>query len=708
MQTGNAGGKYYQPSLERLVEIAIKNKDIDASAYVSTLAGLSPAIRQPAVPYVLGKYSYSQDKYDDAIAHFAEVPKGSDYELQALYFSGTTYVAKKDLAKATEVFTDLIGRKPRTAIDRRVIELSQLALGRLYYEREEPSKAIDAYLLIDRHSDLFPDALFEVGWVYVKNKQYDKALRALELLELSGQQTTRTPHVRILEGNLRIRKAQMIRQAQIAGTVDTSETSDPATEYDNAVKLFTETHDMYMPSYVALSQIVDGNADPAAFVSQIAGRHEHVFQTVASIPEAATQWLRDEPEVQRFLGVETDLADIQSNIEQAASIIQRLDAVIAAKDHSFLYPELAARRRRIWAIQSSLVALREQIHDQAGVGSPERKALESQYAALGNTDQAYNERVGANQTGYDAIEKTLTEVDSAIGSAQAIAVALRSYSTTAQPPMAADQKKQLEDSLDESAKEAQSIEDELAQDRAELALGRDLANTGDDALTQAHDLRKQLTAAQDAEARSLGSNEVAQRAMRLADSLDQTDAQIAGMVESALVQAKAQLAQETQTLADFRVEEASYETEAKDVGATALGASFKDVKAKFYDVIVLTDVGNVDVAWSKKEDNDDDLKRLNLARSRDLKQLRDEFKDILDAGTEKPSAPKKSALPPPTEGPSGSPDKGAGDQRVSAGGDTITHPAQPTVKPDENKPAPKATSPKGRPAPAAAKKGGTP
>jgi hypothetical protein len=709
VQTGNAGGKYYQPSLDRLVEIAIKNKDIDASTYVSTLAGLSAGIRQPAVPYVLGKYSFSQEKYDDALAHFAEVPKGSDYELQALYFTGTTYVAKKDLAKATEIFSDLVGRKPRTAVDRRVIELSQLALGRLYYEREEPSKAIDSYLLVDRHSDLFPDALYEVGWVYVKNKQYDKALRALELLELSDQQSTRTPTVRILEGNLRIRKAQMIRQAQIAGTVTANEPSDPATEYDKAVKIFTETHDMYMPSYQALSQIVDGNADPAAFVSQIAGRHEHVFQTVASIPEAATQWLRDEPEVQRFLGIETDLADIQSNIDQASSIIDRLNAVIATKDHSFLYPELATRRRRIWAIQSALVDLRNQIHDQAGVGSPERKALASQYTALGNTDQAFTDRVGANQTGYDAVDKTITETDDAIGSAQAIAIALRMYSTTAQPPITADQKKTLDSSLDEAAKEAQSIEDELAQARAELALGRDLANTGDDALGQAHDLRKQLTAAQDAEARSLGSNELAQRAMRLADGLDQTDAQIAALVEQALVQAKTQLAQEEKNLADYKAEETSYEAEAKDVGATALGASFKDVKAKFYDVIVRTDVGNVDVSWSQKEDNDDELKPLNLARSRDLKQLRDEFKDILDASTEKPSAPKKSALPPPTEGQSGSPDKGTGDQRVSPGGNTNTQPTQQTVKPEENKtpPAQKGTSPKGRPAPAA-KKGGTP
>src|SRR4029077_18079344 len=131
--------------------------------------------------------------------------------------------------------------RPRTANDRRMIELSQLALGRLYYERDQASKSIASYLLCDRHSHRFPDALYEVAWVYVKSKQYDKALRALELLAQSDPQSTKTPTVRILEGNLRIRKAQMIRGAQILGTIDAKEQDDPATEYDRAVQVFTET-----------------------------------------------------------------------------------------------------------------------------------------------------------------------------------------------------------------------------------------------------------------------------------------------------------------------------------------------------------------------------------------------------------------------------------------------------------------------------------
>jgi TolA-binding protein len=230
---GNSMSRFYQQALVRLVEISIAMNDApggaDALAKLQSLSGASAA-----VPYAKGKFAFYQDKYDDAIAAFNEVPKGSEWELQALYYSAATQVAKKDLAKATDAFTDLINRKPKTSADRRVIELGQLALGRLFYEREQPSKSIDTYLQVDRHSDLFPDALYETAWVYVKSKQYDKALRALELLEQSDPQSQKTPTTRILEGNLRIRKAQAIRLAQVNGTVATGDTSDPGTEYDKA------------------------------------------------------------------------------------------------------------------------------------------------------------------------------------------------------------------------------------------------------------------------------------------------------------------------------------------------------------------------------------------------------------------------------------------------------------------------------------------
>jgi tetratricopeptide (TPR) repeat protein len=737
--TNNVASKYYQPALERLIEIAIVQHDeTSVGPVVAALDRISTGLRLPSVPYVRGKLAYTQGKHDEAIAFFQDVPKGSDYELPAAYYTAVASVAKKDVQRATDLFTDLIGKKPRTANDRRIVELSQLALGRLYYERDQPSKSIDSYLLVDRHSELFPDALYEVAWVYVKSKQYDKALRALELLSRSDPQSTKTPTVRILEGNLRIRKAQMIRAAQIQGTVDTERPDDPAVEYDKAVQVFTETHDMYLPSYTALAQMAESNADPARYLAQIAGRSEHVFQTVAPLPEAAVQYLRDEPEVQRVVEVETDLGDINANLAETAATIVRLEGVLAAADKAAVYPALASRRSRLSAIEDDLIKIRNELAEQAlglGVSSGElaplsasRKQLYAAYAATPDAAHAAAERLSEVQAQYDTLDGSVAEVDAAIGTTQATAVALRKYGNEA-ADLPADRKKAVGDALDDAARDAQAIEDDLAAVRREIQLGRDLAGIGDPATPAAGAARTQLKAAEDAEhkviaglagtSRDRGKAQklaaLGDRAARLADQLEQTDREIDAVVAQGLQEVRETLAQATTSLAAYQAELAEAEAEARALGGSVLAASEATVKAKFYDIVIRTDVGNVDVSWSRKEDSDDDLKRLNLSRQRELKQLKDEFKDILDAGTPKPSAPtKKVEMPQPEPAPpSGSPDKGAGDQRIAPGSNKPSAPASPTVRPGDADPKdpkadPKKADPKkADPKKAAAPKGGS-
>jgi tetratricopeptide (TPR) repeat protein len=710
--SNNTSSRYYQPSLLRLVEIAIAQKDTtNVANVIAQLDRLSPGLRKPEVPYVRGKFAFFEGKYDEALAYFNDVAKGSEQEMQATYYSATVYVAKKDLARATEMFNDLIARKPKSPNDRRVQELSHMALGRLHYERDQPSKSIDSYLEIDRRSDLFPDALYEVAWVYVKGKQYDKALRALELLSLSEPTSTKTPTVRILEGNLRIRKAQMIRQARIAGTIDASTKDiDPSAEYDKAEGVFTDTHDMYLPSYLALSEMAESQ-DPGQYLAQLAGRAPKVFQTTSPVPEAAAQYLREEPEVQRIVNVATDLGEVETNIIQAEAVLSRLEGVLAAGDKTAVYPALQNRRSRIGAIQDDLIKIRIELLDRAGSGDANRKQLAAAYLALGNAEQVAADRLSTVRSEYDKLDASAADVSGILDSTQAVAVALRKYASdpkaTGTEPVPADQKTTITTALDDTAKEAASIEAELADIQRELQLGRDLAAVGDDQVIKAREARKALKAALDAEQRSSGKNTgLLQRAMAVADNLTQVEDRIDQLVGRGMEQVKAQIVTERQNIAAMRTELAEHNSEARTIGGTALGASFKDVKAKFYDIVIRTDVGNVDVAWSRKEDNDDDLKRLNLSRQRDLKQLRDEFRGIIDDNTKSPAKPDAAAplKKPEGEQPQQSPDKGGSDGRVKPG-EGSKEPPKPTVRPDnETKPG---TQPKPNTQPATKAPAGT-
>ena len=676
-----AASKYYKASLKRLVELAIElggaeGIDQQVLALDNSAAG----------SYVRGKWQYAQGQHDDALRSFADVSKESSYGLQAQYFIGAVNVAKKDLAKASEAFLDAVNRKPKTNVDRRIIELSQLALGRVFYEREQPSKSVDWYLAIDRRSDLFSDALFEASWVYVKSKQFDKALSALELLSAQDPLAQKTPTVRILEGNLRVRKAQLLRQALITGL---EANGDPADEYIKAEALFRDTKDQYAPAHAELRRVLDEKIDPALYLAQVTGRDSETFAVSAQMPEIAASWVRDEGSVGQLVTVEGDLGDIQANIAEGERTIARLEAMLAVPHGANAYPLLAERRARANELVEQVIQIRTTLADEqaklvnasseTSAASSARMGLAAQLAGLPNAELAYRDRLAKAQSEFDALDETLIEVESAIGESEASTSALRTYgkqlkaaavvaapvdavpapvdakpapagpAPTVPAPVVVDStvlvvtaQAQIDVALSEMDPEVVAMKAELASVRSEMILGRDIAGTGDEFAVQAAALRKQMRAAQDVEHRALAAassrdagksrklSALSDQAARVASMLEESIIKIDATVDTALVGVRSQLVTEKQELAAERADFLEVEAESRAVGAMILATGFRNVKAKLYDVVIRADVGNVDVHWSQKEDIDQDVKRFQLERTREVKQIRDEFRDVLD------------------------------------------------------------------------------
>src|SRR5690606_6735881 len=148
-------------------------------------------------------YAFYMQQFDNALVQFAKIDQKSPYYFQARYFLAAAHIGKSDLAKAADELTKLVALKPANDEQTKVVELAYIALGRIHYERNQPSQAIDRYLEVDRKSSVFDDTMFEAAWVYVKNKDFNNALGTLERLALSDPMSTRLPEVKILEGNLR-------------------------------------------------------------------------------------------------------------------------------------------------------------------------------------------------------------------------------------------------------------------------------------------------------------------------------------------------------------------------------------------------------------------------------------------------------------------------------------------------------------------------
>ncbi len=653
--------KFYQQSLERLLELTLLLQDTeDVEDWLLALDQVPEDKRRPSVPYVRGKYAFSLENYTDAETFFRDVPADSEYGFQAQYYLGTTLTAKKDLGAATKVFNALIKRESRNEDEARVVELAQLALGRLYYERDQPTKAIDSYLLIDRKSDLFDEALYEVAWVYVKAKQFDKALRALELLALADPTSSKLPTVRILEGNLRIRKAQSLKADMVLG-VDQGK-GNPTEEYLKADHVFTTTKSTYKKPHDELAAIIASARDPREFMVQITGRVSKTFETGSTMPEIAAAWIRDEEDVQKVVTIESDLGDIQDNISEAERTIDRLEAALSTTNRVNIFPSLAEKRTRATEILETIFAIRQQLSSKEleiarkhASGSEltsldslhaARVKVEKQLAEMPDAEVSYSERVERARGEFDALDQQASEIQIIVDTTEATMIALQKYLNEMDPPPTADQKQKAEAELTELTTEIDTMRAELTDLRREATLGRDAAGTGDEVAVRARELREELRKAFDKEhaavakvmARETGSDKTtADKITKLTKMVGTIDGRLDTMnetideiVEAALVEVRATMDQEKAELASYRREFLLYEAESRELGGTVLGKAFRDVKEKFYDVLVRSDVGVVDVSWSQKEDSDEDLRRIELDRTRELKQLEDSFRDLLE------------------------------------------------------------------------------
>ncbi|MBL4637460.1 MAG: tetratricopeptide repeat protein [Kofleriaceae bacterium] len=645
--------KFYQQALERLIELTLKlddSKDVDK--WLTALDGVPQQQLRDSVPYVRGKYAHFREQFDESLKHFGMVPKTSEYYSQAQYFMGVNYVAKGELGLALDLFKKLVlvGGESKEAL--RVAELSHMVLGRLYYERDQPSKAVDEYLRISRRSDLFDEALFEVTWVYVKNKEFDKALRALELLALADPNSQRMPDVRILEGNLRIRKAQRIA---IDGKGNSKE------EYDRAIEVFDETRNNFRESHEELKEIIAEHGDASTFLQQITGRSSDTFDVTSTIPEVAAAWLREQPEVARVVDIETNLGQIEAEIAEAEATIVRLEAAIDTPSRVNIFPSLAQKRIRSTEILDETVKLRVDLATQArnladkyasGTQSGQLDNLRAQVfqiqkeiSALPDGDSSEGEKITKARNRYTKLSERAAEVSTIIDVTEAQLVALEKYVIDQGSALKVDEIETFNNDLKTLRAVVDELRGELKSIRSDTVLAKDRAGTGDEAASKRNALRADLQRALDAEHGAMMSTSSAMsssdrgkmqqigrlttQAKNAASKLSRVKGTIDSIVDEALGEVRDALSEEKAHLGAYRREFLNYERESHEIGGEILVLSFQNVSAKFYDILVRSDVGIVDVAWSLKEAAETSLKRLTLDQARERRTLDSDFADVI-------------------------------------------------------------------------------
>jgi tetratricopeptide (TPR) repeat protein len=637
----NTGSRKEQQALQRLVEIALRLDDFEkVEQYLTRLERIPPDQLEPSVPYVRGKYLYVRDKPDEALAIFNNIPPTNEYYLQSRYFIGTIQVKKGDLAAASTTFDSILRVQPRNDVDKEVQDLARLGVGRLYYERNQFDKAAEAYTSVQRQSKHYAEAMDEATWNYIKAKDFLRASRSLELMLLQDPDSPQAPERQLLRANLQLRLANFFV----------------------ASEGFSTTREQFEPIYKELQATQSrAQAEPTYFESLIGKGMEKLFDISVFIPATAVKWIKNEPDVARMLALADEVGGLQRDIKDSEQLLARLERAVNGSGKVGIFQDLATNRTKTTEILNQIVDLRRkfvgQIRsliagslsgqdkatlDQIGV---ERAGLEQQLQDLPMSAQALRDREKNAKVALSDLDARASEFNVQIQAMDAELVAIEQYfiRSKAEQKIRPEDLKQpvaeLRAAIDGMRAALDKTRNDIVEATRDFGAAGAAASSERVATVRLADLMKREQEVYTRVRSQLGGSDqreldkvysVLTRADGVHQQLMAFDARLDAAADRRLGEIRERISTEKTELALVTSKLGGVLNESQTVGGGLAQTMLGKVTDRFYELVVESDVGLVDVSWGLKDQKSTTLTKLINQQKLELKSVEDDFRSLLE------------------------------------------------------------------------------
>jgi tetratricopeptide (TPR) repeat protein len=636
----NTGTKAETHALQRLVEIALWTGDYEhVNDYLARLQNVPTANMEPSVPYVRAKYYYFNGKLDDAMVALNAIGPTNPYYLQAKYFQATVQVKRGDLAGASVTFDSILKQQAPDDAGKEIQDLARLAIARILYERSQFDKAIEAYASVPRQSKYFADALQEQAWTFIKAKEWQKAYRALDLLLLANPETTDAPHLRLLMGNLNLRMNNFFLASDAFGKV----------------------RDEFEPVHRQLQQvIVKAQADPTYF-DTLVGKNLDKFDIAAFVPPTAARWVRAEPDVMRMTTLANNVGEMQRDLSDSQKLVARIDKAMTGAGRAGIFPDLASARTKSVEMLNATVDIRQKLagkmrklidpalspeeRKQLDVIAIQRDGLQRQLSNAPTNDADAKAHELAMKAGYGDLDRQASELNVEIQSLDAQLVATESYFRTSRteqkirPEDVQGQFKDMRSEIDELRSLHDKVREEIADASRQATTAGAAGEAERETARQLDELLRQESQVEDAAKLRLGSGDRVQadrisglmgRCDNIQTKLNEFDKKVDAQVDVRLVAVRKYLDAEKEELAKAGDKLGGIVDDSKGLGGGLAQAMFAKVADKFYDLVVRSDVGIIDVAWGLKDQKTSAVNKLTNQKNQEMKALDEDFRKILE------------------------------------------------------------------------------
>src|SRR5579871_1381455 len=636
----NNGSKAEQQALQRLVEVALRTGDYEnVDGYLKRLENVPASAVEPSVPYVRAKYLYFRGRLDEAAAVFAAIPSSNPYYFQARYFLATIQVKRGDLASASTSFDNILKLQPPDDSAKDIQDLARLAIARIFYERSQFDKAIEVYLAVPRQSRYWSEALREQAWTYIKAKDWQRAYRSVNLLLLYDPDTADAPDLRLLEGNLELRM----------------------NNFYLASDEFSKVRDEFEPIHRQLQQvIVKSQTDPAYFDSLV-GKSLDKFDIGVFVPPTAAKWVKAEPDVARMMSLASDVGEMQRDLADSKKLVERIEHAMEGAGRVGIFPDLSAARTKSVEAMNQVVATREKFVGKIRaiidpvLTADERKQLDQlailrdgyarQAENLPTTDEGLQKHERTMKDRFGDLDKQVSEMNVEIQSLEAQLVALEQYYRVSR----SEQKIRPEDieapvrdmrtAIEELRAGHDKLREQIADATREASAAGSTGEAEREAAAKLSGVLSQELAIERQAATRLGGpdraqvdrmNDVLSRCDAIQTQLDGFDKRVDGQATVRLAIVSRYLTAEKEELASAGDKLGGILDESKSLGGGLAQAMFTKVADKFYDLVVRSDVGIIDVSWGLKDQKTQAVTKLTNLKNLELKALDEDFRKVLE------------------------------------------------------------------------------
>ncbi|MCA9522579.1 MAG: tetratricopeptide repeat protein [Myxococcales bacterium] len=639
-------GTRQQEALYYLVEVALETHDLKALQQLfRVLSRIGVSSMRPETQYVFGKALYQLGEVHRANQIFTSVLASSPYYYKAQYFKAALLVRRGLLRPALQLFTQISQAKidKRYKDMREVVELAHLALGRIYHELAQYSKALDHYQEIRRQSPHFVEALYEIAWVFIKRKNYKKALDALDVLLLVSEDNALAIEGNILKGRLNL----MLN------------------DYSSATETFQELVTRFEPIRSELAKLKQDKQQLARYFRSLLLKRTDRVGLERVLSEKAAKWVESDENMLRIIGLLGRMSKDRRDVEETMRTIRLIEQALSEPNRVKIFPTLKKGYVAVLEAQNRLILVNKFFLDRElrvvrNVVDPkdqstfaqmtdERHALERRLLSMPLTIQDLTQRTLNVHAKYDDLKKEARVAETQIALLRKQLDAIDQFLRT-------EQVKRPERKNDPKTK---AIEKELLKERDRLrdlykrlvalkeSIEREVlrVGVGDFVVRAESNLKAKLLRMQRRDGKFMrrfasslnGKNRsLANRLHGLRDrvwaattALDNITVRIEQKIDEKVRTFQTILQAEKAKLVRYRRSVENYERDSRLLSGEIGQKQFDLVYKKLSNIILEADVGILDVAWKKKKDESQKIRKLQEDQRKLLLNLRRNYQALI-------------------------------------------------------------------------------